>query len=467
MKIIFILIIALILRLINLNQSLWLDEAINVVYSQKYNFWDFLTIYSLGDFHPPLYFAILWIWTHLFGMTEAVVRMPSVIFGVLTVWLTYLIGKNLFNQKTGLAAAVILAFNPLHIYYSQEARMYSLAAFSVAFSFWALLKLLKDNKYLPIYALSVALILYSDYLVYFVLISQFLYIIWQERKHLFTVILGMIAGGLLWTPWLLIFPDQLKTGQTAATQISGWANVVGGAGIKELALVWVKSLIGRVSFDNKYLYTAIVSGVSALYLLILFKSIKSLTKEVKLLLLWIIIPVLLAYLVSLLVPILAYFRMIFILPGLAIALGYGIDKFSLKNQKIIALAILFISSFFLILYYKNPEFQRENWKEAIAFVKHQNAIVFFEDSNIPAPAQYYKCEPLCLPALFNFPAKTESDLLDIASLSSISDKVYLFDYLVEISDLNRLVAKELEKAGFRNTQTHNFDGVGFIYEYSK
>ena len=98
-EIIFLLLTAIFLRLINLNQSLWLDEAINVVYARSNYFWWFVSEYPIGDFHPPGYFAMLWLWGQAFGFSEISVRIPSVIFGVLTVYLTFLIGRNLFSSK--------------------------------------------------------------------------------------------------------------------------------------------------------------------------------------------------------------------------------------------------------------------------------------------------------------------------------------------------------------------------------
>src|SRR5688572_2524708 len=105
----FILTVALILRLINLDQSLWLDEAINVLAAKNLPFWHYVTGYSIGDFHPPGYFVILWVWGHIFGFSEISVRMPSVLMGVGTVFITFLLAKDLFSKKIALIAAFLLA----------------------------------------------------------------------------------------------------------------------------------------------------------------------------------------------------------------------------------------------------------------------------------------------------------------------------------------------------------------------
>src|SRR3989344_2891983 len=124
-----VLIISLILRLISINQSLWLDEAINVNNVASLDLKSLIGSYALSDFHPPLYHIILKGWALIFGVSEITARLPSVLFGIGTVFTTYLIGLKLFEKKTALIAATLISTAPLAIYYSQEARMYSLAAF--------------------------------------------------------------------------------------------------------------------------------------------------------------------------------------------------------------------------------------------------------------------------------------------------------------------------------------------------
>src|SRR3989338_7517756 len=131
-----ILVLGTILRLISLNQSLWLDEAINVMAANSYSFFEMITQYAIADFHPPGWFIILWLWGKLFGYSEIAVRLPSVIFGVLTIYSVYLIGKKIVSQNLGLIAALLFAINPLHIYYSQEARIYAFATLAVSINFF-------------------------------------------------------------------------------------------------------------------------------------------------------------------------------------------------------------------------------------------------------------------------------------------------------------------------------------------
>ena len=143
---IWILLLGIILRVIALNQSLWLDEAINVLAAKNYSFLGMIGEYARADFHPPGWFMILWFWTRLFGISEMAVRMPSVIFGVLTIYVVFLLGQKLHSKALGLFSALLLAINPLHIYYSQEARMYALATLAVSINFLLFIKLIKTRE---------------------------------------------------------------------------------------------------------------------------------------------------------------------------------------------------------------------------------------------------------------------------------------------------------------------------------
>ena len=87
--IILILLLGLGLRVINLNQSLWLDEAIEILGVGENSFVTLLTTYSIGDFHPPLYHYILKVWDSIFGHSEIASRLPSAMFGVATVFFVY------------------------------------------------------------------------------------------------------------------------------------------------------------------------------------------------------------------------------------------------------------------------------------------------------------------------------------------------------------------------------------------
>ena len=464
--------LAIILRLIKIDQSLWFDEAINVVSSQNFSFWDFVTKYPIGDFHPPGYFALLWIWTAVGGTSEIWVRLPSVFFGVATVWLVYLLGKELFNRKTGTLAALLLAIAPLHVYYSQEARMYSLACFSATLSFYFFWRLVskedKGNLGNSVgYGVSNILVFYSDYLVYLIYPVQLFYLVLWQKNALKKIISPWVLSILILIPWLSIFPKQLSSGAAAASELSGWANVVGGATVKELLLIPVKFFFGRISIDNNQIYAVAVGSVGLLYGVIILQSLRKLDEATKLLLCWIFIPVTLAFLISFFIPVLSYFRMLFILPAFYLLIAKGFD--ALRTQawpgRLVLSTVCMVSIVSLSTYYTNPKFQREDWKGAVNVVDEIakiDGIILFENDNLPAPFIYYsKNLTPAMGGLRKVPAQSDGDILEIPGTESI----YLFEYLVDITDPERFLEKKIESSGFKKMETLNFNGVGLVHHY--
>ena len=96
-------------------ESLWIDEIFSIQAAQK-------NIFSL-TLNRPLYFVLLHFWMR-FGSSEAWLRGLSVIFGLGSVFLIYLLGYRLSSKMTGLIAALLLTLSPLVINHAQEVRMY-------------------------------------------------------------------------------------------------------------------------------------------------------------------------------------------------------------------------------------------------------------------------------------------------------------------------------------------------------
>ncbi|MEC7584547.1 MAG: glycosyltransferase family 39 protein [Planctomycetota bacterium] len=140
--------IAAALRLYKLGEwSLWVDEA---------HTWRDVTI-PLGEFfnsarrwYPLSYLGLrgLLEWGWLPGESEYWLRAPFALFGILTVpWLA-MVGKQLVGRRAALLAALFLAINPWHIYWSQNARAYVLVVFFVVVSVGLFLRGIRNRSYL-------------------------------------------------------------------------------------------------------------------------------------------------------------------------------------------------------------------------------------------------------------------------------------------------------------------------------
>jgi mannosyltransferase len=113
------------LRLYGLGEeSLWLDEALT---NQRiaHGYKTLLTDWD-SERQGPLYAVIEKTWCDLFGDDEFQLRFPAVLFGIIAVFMIYRFGKELFGEDTGVLAAFFAAISPFMIYFSQEARPYTL-----------------------------------------------------------------------------------------------------------------------------------------------------------------------------------------------------------------------------------------------------------------------------------------------------------------------------------------------------
>lgn len=473
-----ILFAALALRSLLLNQSLWLDEGINVNNAANLDFKTLLLKYSLSDFHPPLYHAILKLTTMLAGTSEIAVRVPSVIFGVVSVYLTYLIGKKLFEEKTALIAATLMATAPLAIYYSQEARMYALAAAAAAASVYFFISILEKDRLINWigFISSTVIMLYSDYLPYLLIPTYITYLFLNRKivkKHTLKAFFpALVIITLLISPWLLILPAQFSTGLSAAAASPAWSQVVGAPELKNTALVFVKFAIGRVSIADKTTYALVLLPIGLFTLFLFALSLFRFSQKRSILIYWLAVPLLLAYAISFSIPIFAYFRFLFILPAFYLICASAINTISYPSLVRFLLAIfLVINLSSTFAYFQNPKFQREDWRGATNYViqnTDKNTITLFESNYTMGPFDYYNYGRIKAEGgLDSFNPNPNIVHDKVLALVKGKNKVFLFQYLSQITDPQGFIFKELTQNGFVNTSTKDFHGVGFVYEFQR
>jgi len=129
------------------------------------------------------------------------------------------------------------------------------------------------------------------------------------------------------------------------------------------------------------------------------------------------------------------------------------------------LNLLVITSFVL-----HPEFQREQWRQAVAYVEADasgNSVAVFSFPDAFAPWLWYSQE--IVPAVAVAPdfIVTAQTLQARSELIMSRERIYYFHYLADLTDPKKLAPEFLEDLGFVNTQTKDFPGVGFISIYEK
>ncbi|MFO7590767.1 MAG: glycosyltransferase family 39 protein [Acidimicrobiia bacterium] len=240
------------------SSELWFDEALSVNIAR-------LPLSELGDAlrqdgAPPLFYALLHLWTDVFGTGDVAVRAMSGVVSVATLPLAYFAGRRLGGRAVAWAAVLVLASSPYAIRYATESRMYALVAFLVLWGYLALRRALESPSVarLAVVALVTALLVYTQYWCLYVIAVVGLGLIvavWrgpdEVHRASVRVLVAIAVGGLTFVPWLPTFLDQLAhTGTPWGDPVVPWSGAaaamisfVGGADHAEAFLLLLPFLL--------------------------------------------------------------------------------------------------------------------------------------------------------------------------------------------------------------------------------
>lgn len=411
-----LLLVSFIVRLVALNQSVWLDEAISANVSKYYSLIEIPTVFSPSDFHPPFYYMFLHIWENLFGNGVIALRLPSVFFSLVTIYFVYQIGRFIKDKKTGLWAGFILSLNPLFVYYSQEIRMYSMVVMFLTICLYNFIKIVKSKKPETKNIVGMNIFGFLSFMTFygsiFLLAAMALYFLFKRQFELFlisnagVVLAILILSPLLWT--------QFKNSKIALATVVNWSSVLGKANLKNLLLIPLKFSVGRISFYPKIAYYAI-SGLWSFAVLVL--AVKGAVKN-KIWAFLICLPIFMAFVFSLFSPLLDYFRFLYLIPILAIAI-----TLSLKiNWQRVLVALIF--GIFTSIYLLNPKFYREDWKGMASNLDNTKALYIIE--SVADPIKYYRPDVIIKDLKTRQPTENEIVVVPYA------ESIHGFDHKVRL-----------------------------------
>ena len=161
----FLLLLSFALRVYRLgDKSVWWDEGL-ATWAARQSLGE-IAQWTASDVHPPLYFWLLHFWRWGSGDSEFGLRFLSVAFGVLTVAVTYRLGRTIDGPQTGLLTALLVSVSRFEVWWSQEMRMYVLAALWAALSLWVAVRFWDRDRLVDgaLYVLFTAAGLYTLYL---------------------------------------------------------------------------------------------------------------------------------------------------------------------------------------------------------------------------------------------------------------------------------------------------------------
>jgi len=399
------------------HRSLWLDETFSFAYISRS--WEAILtnpvlMKEASELNPPLYFVFLSGWTALFGVSEFSLRSLSVVFGVIAIILTGLIGSFLYDRRTGLLAALFMAVMVFPLRYSQEARGYALFLMLALASFYFCVRCLQKGQARDWFAylgITVALSYTHTYWVFLVL-AQNLYVLlfyWAERVTLLRWIGIQTVVTLCFLPWLPQFFAQVEE----ATHGQFWLQQPSSPIHDFRFHILIGTLLNYVSFLAPsrivwaYLVLAVIATLcitvagSGFHWRNLRKSLESYTWEIRIddvqrssfLLLWLVcslgVPFFLSHFTH------VYFHpryAIAAVPALYLLLARGVWQIPTNfGRGAIGLFIAVISLTSLQRYYERGG-QKEPWREWVTYLTQQTepedvVVVFPNYASIPV--EYY------------------------------------------------------------------------------
>lgn len=290
-----VLAVAAFVRLFGLGaKSLWHDEAWSLTYAQT------SIPYQLQHptMAPPLYHLLLHFWL-LLGQSDAWLRLPSALAGVAAVWVAFLIGQRLAGRLMGLALSFLNALSPMLVWHAQEARYYSFLYLFSALSLHYYLRVKEETGrwvWLGYLGASLLAIYTHYYALMLILVENLDFLIGLRersiRRQWGRWMLAQVVLALGFLPWILNFLQQAR----AAAQGTIFYSHPEPSGVLESFRTFVAGRIQVIPDAVILLLLALAAGWGARLAL----------RQRRPLVVWLLlltVPVVLAYLISLWVPI--------------------------------------------------------------------------------------------------------------------------------------------------------------------
>ncbi len=336
------------LRLYHLGyRSLWKDEAYQYYAATK----DLQDIRDLG--HPLLSHYIVHFFLTL-DRSEIMLRLPSVVFGIGSIIMMYLIAKTLFDKRVGLLSSFLVSISPFLIYYSQEGRMYAQFVFLALLSIYFMILSVREEKLVHYsgYIFFTALCLQTHFFAAFVVLAENIYIIAailfkMKKLAYWKWLITQFFVLLLFTP---VFPMLLETGQ--GHPISVGTNPLTIA----LSTFYIFSF-GRLLFPIGWNITTVLVG-AMLYISLFILGVNNIFKKrnrISVLLGSIALTYLIILLANLKFSFMSYYHLrylIFLAPFFYLLVSRGL--LTIKSpivRKVLVVGIIVVNAFALYPYY--------------------------------------------------------------------------------------------------------------------
>jgi mannosyltransferase len=364
----------------------WFDECVGVEIA-RLDWFNFVRILWRREANMSLYYLLLRFWLHL-GNTPAVIRSLSVVFALATIPALYLLGRRLFDSRTGLIAASLMAFNAYHIRYSQEARSYALTVLMCVLSSLFFVKSLENpsqrNRLGHIF--TSALAVYAHFFATLLILAQYVSLRFIDRSE----VPETTTKNWRWIG-LAVSPVAVFVLTTGVGPLS-W---IKRPSLREL---WGFAIHLAGNGGALLLFASVIACATAL--LPAFHSSDSPQSPWErwrycFLALWLLLPVLLTVAVSFARPLFLARYFVLCLPALNLLMAAGLARLrSLWLLTPALLVFLFLSLRGTIAYYEHDfDLRRDNWADASQYLlssAHPGDAIVFDIAMGRMPYEYYR-----------------------------------------------------------------------------
>lgn len=194
-------------------------------------------------------------WIEVLGDTNQALRLLSVVLGTATLLAIFFLGRKMFDEKTGLIAAAVLAILPLHIQYSQEVRAYPLSLLLVVLASWAYWSACQvvgqhqEKRYWLLYLGLVTASLYTHYLTIWSFVAHGIFALSRPRavRLLLLKRLLLVASGILFLLSLWVLGPHFGQPLHLNPLLSGF---------------WVRETLVRIPALLFYFFAGFLPGVT-------------------------------------------------------------------------------------------------------------------------------------------------------------------------------------------------------------
>ncbi len=370
--------------------SLWMDEAFSVQLARQ-PLPVLMAAYTSGA-EPNMiaYHLLLHGWLALgaaLGLpaTEAFVRLPSAVFAAVAAVALYALGRRFLGRTAALVAVVVYVASGWQLTYAQEARGYAMQLALVVIGWLALLAAVSSRaagwrawRWWGLFTAIMALSVYTQAFSALVLLAQGLavgaWLVWptawraRARRALPQAVASFVAIGALITPFVLASRHGAKTGWLPSPSLVELAGKLEGliATGRHVALVALVALALLVAAGAWLLVTPVGKRLRR-------PDNGALAAEawpvVIGLALWIVVPVVVSYAVSLgPARIFSSRYLVVILPGLCLLLGAGVAALRWPAARLATVGLLAVIMLALApSYYAHA--QVEDWRTPVRWLE--------------------------------------------------------------------------------------------------